>query len=331
MVTGGAGYVGSALVPSLLAKGYRVSVLDLYTYGQDVFDAVRGNPDLIEIRGDLRYAQVVDKALAGCDSVIHLACISNDPSFELDPILGKSINLDAFRPLVRAAKRAGVKRFIYASSSSVYGIKDEPQVTEDLPLAPLTDYSRFKAECEEILEEEREPGMVAVTVRPATVCGYAPRQRLDVIVNILTNLAVHTRKIKVLGGTQQRPNLHIDDMVRAYELLLEVPDELIDGNVYNAGCGNATVMEIAETVRGVVSQDNEFGGVIDLEVVATDDNRSYRISSEKIRRDLGFTPKKTVEDAVRDLVAAFKDGRLKNTMDDIRYYNIKTMQAEQLS
>jgi nucleoside-diphosphate-sugar epimerase len=331
LVTGGAGYVGSALVPSLLAKGYRVSVLDLYTYGQDVFDAVRGEPNLIEIRGDLRHAPVVEKALAGCDSVIHLACISNDPSFELDPALGKSINLDAFRPLVRAAKRAGVKRFIYASSSSVYGIKGDPQVTEDLPLEPLTDYSRFKAECEEILEEEREPGMVTVTLRPATVCGYAPRQRLDVIVNILTNLAVNTRRIKVFGGTQQRPNIHIDDMVRAYELLLEAPDEQIDGKIYNAGYDNATVLEIAETVRRVVSQDNELGGVIDLEVVPTDDNRSYRISSEKIARDLGFKPSRTVEDAVRDLVSAFKDGRLKNTMDDIRYYNIRTMQALQLS
>ena len=331
LVTGGAGYVGSALVPSLLTKGYRVSVLDLYTYGHDVFDAVRGNPNLIEIKGDLRNTPVVEKALADCDSVIHLACISNDPSFELDPALGKSINLDAFRPLVRAAKRAGVKRFIYASSSSVYGIKQELEVTEDLPLEPLTDYSRFKAECEEILEEERTPGMVAVTLRPATVCGYAPRQRLDVIVNILTNLAVNTRKIKVFGGTQQRPNIHIDDMVRAYEVLLQAPDELIDGKIYNAGYDNATVLEIAETVRRVVSQDNELGGDIDLEIVPTDDNRSYRISSEKIARDLDFRPTRTIEDAVRDLVSAFKDGRLNNTMDDVRYYNIRTMQVLQLS
>ena len=331
LVTGGAGYVGSALVPALLDKGHRVSVLDLYLYGHDVFDAVRGHPDLIEIRGDIRHAPVVEKALAGCDSVIHLACISNDPSFELDPKLGKSINLDAFRPLVRAARQAGVQRFIYASSSSVYGIKDEAEVTEDLSLEPLTDYSRFKAECERMLEEESGPGMVSATIRPATVCGYAKRQRLDVIVNILTNLAVNTRKIKVFGGAQQRPNIHIDDMVRVYELMLEVPDSSIGGKIYNAGYDNASVMEIAETVRRVVSQDNEIGGDVELEIVPTDDNRSYRISSERIARELGFKPTKTVEDAVRDLVSAFKDGRLTDTMNDIRYYNIKTMQSLMLS
>ena len=193
LVTGGAGYVGSVLVPSLLAKGYRVTVLDLYIYGESALAEVRGHPELVEIRGDIRHAAAVEKAMADVDAVIHLARISNDPSFELDPGLGKSINFDAFRPMVRAAKRAGVKRFIYASSSSVYGIKDEPEVSEDLSLEPLTDYSKFKAMCEEVLEEEREPGFACVTIRPATVCGYGPRQRLDVIVNILTNHAVTNR------------------------------------------------------------------------------------------------------------------------------------------
>jgi nucleoside-diphosphate-sugar epimerase len=331
LVTGGAGYVGSALVPSLLAKGYRVSVLDLYIYGEEALGGVRGHPELVEIRGDMRHAAVVEKAMAGVDTVIHLACISNDPSFELDPSLGRSINFDAFRPMVKAAKAAGVTRFINASSSSVYGIKDEDEVTEDLPLEPLTDYSKFKAMCEEVLAEEREPGFACVTIRPATVCGYGPRQRLDVIVNILTNHAVVNRRVKVLGGGQQRPNIHIADMVRAYEVLLEAPAEKIDGKVYNAGWDNATVMEIAETVRRVVSQDNVFGGDIGLEVVPTDDNRSYRISSRKIADELGFVPTHTIEDAVRDLVAAFKDKRLQDTMADSRYYNIKRMQEIRLA
>lgn len=330
LVTGGAGYVGSVLVPRLLDLGHTVTVLDLYLYGHDVLDAVANHPRLVQVVGDLRHAPAVDKALAGCDIVIHLACISNDPSFELDTDLGRSINLDAFRPLVRAAKKAGVERFIYASSSSVYGIKDEAEVTEDLTSEPLTDYSRFKADCERILEEERAPGFTTLTIRPATVCGYAPRQRLDVIVNILTNHAVVNRKIKVFGGTQQRPNIHIDDMCRLYELSLEWPAEKIDGKVYNVGLANATVMDLAETVKRVVEKDNTFGGKVELEVVPTDDNRSYRVSSRRIARELGFEPQKSIEDAVRDLVAAFKDKRLDNTMSDDRYYNIKTMQARKL-
>ena len=169
-------------------------------YGEDVLKECRGNPGLREVKGDIRDAEVVKQALDGCDSVIHLACISNDPSFELNPDLGRSINLDSFVPLVRAAKSAGVKRFIYASSSSVYGVKEGVEVTEDLSLEPLTDYSKFKAECEALLEKENAPGFTTVTIRPATVCGYSPRQRLDVVVNILTNLGDHKGEISVFGG-----------------------------------------------------------------------------------------------------------------------------------
>jgi nucleoside-diphosphate-sugar epimerase len=330
LVTGGAGYVGSALVPRLLDLGHTVTVLDLYMFGHDPLAPVGNHPRLIQIAGDLRHAAVVEKALAGCDSVIHLACISNDPSFELDPTLGKSINYDAFRPLVKAAKRAGVNRFIYASSSSVYGVKDEAEVTEDLPLAPLTDYSKYKAMCEDVLEQEREPGFSTLTIRPATICGYGPRQRLDVIVNILTNHAINNKQIKVFGGDQLRPNIHIDDMVRLYELVLTMPDTMIDGKVYNAGLDNVSVRDLAEIVRRVVERDNVFGGTIALETVPTDDNRSYRVCSKKIANELGFRPEKSIEDAVRDLMAAVKDGRLNDTMNDIRYYNIKTMQAIRL-
>jgi len=327
LVTGGAGYVGSRLVPKLLDAGYEVTVLDLFIFGDDIFERLRENAKLREVRGDLRNAADVKRALAGCDAVIHLACISNDPSFDLDPGLGKSINYDCFQPLVAASKAAGVRRFIYASSSSVYGVKNDPNVTEDLPLEPLTDYSKYKAMCEEVLEEEREPGFTTLTIRPATVCGYGPRQRLDVIVNILTNHAVNNRRIKVFGGDQARPNIHIDDMVRLYEMVLTLPDKMIDGKIYNAGLDNASVRNLAEIVKSVVERDNEVGGTIELETVPTDDNRSYRVSSKKIAQELGFKPQKTIEDAVRDLVSAMKNGKLKDTMSDIRYYNIKTMQA----
>jgi len=323
LVTGGAGYVGSALVPALIAAGHRVTVLDLYLYGRDVLASSRG-PALTEVEGDLRDPAAVARALAECDAVIHLACISNDPSYELDPTLGKSINYDAFRPLVVAAREAGVKRFIYASSSSVYGIKDEAEVTEDLPLEPLTDYSRYKALCEDVLAEERRPGFVTVVVRPSTVCGYAPRLRLDLTINILTNHAVNNGRITVFGGAQKRPNIHIDDMVGLYLNLLGQPDDKIDGQIFNAGYENHTVMEIAEMVR------EALGRSVDIVVEPTDDDRSYHVSSAKMRRALGFEPAHTIADAVRDLKAAFDNGRVSDPLGNPIYFNIKQMQRANL-
>jgi nucleoside-diphosphate-sugar epimerase len=321
LVTGGAGYVGSRLVPKLLDAGYEVSVLDLFIFGEDIFTHLRGNPRLTEVKGDLRNPTDVTRALSGCDTVIHLACISNDPSFDLDPALGRSINYDCFRPLVRSSKAAGVRRFIYASSSSVYGIKSDPEVTEDLQLDPLTDYSKYKALCERVLAEEHEPGFVSVTLRPATVCGYAPRLRLDLTVNILTNLAVNTQRITVFGGEQLRPNLHVEDMTDLYLMLLEAPDHVVDGKTWNAGYDNLKVREIADMVRAKVGND------VDVVVTPTDDYRSYHVSSKKIRRELGFVPRHTVEDAIVDLKLAFDRGRVPNAMTDDRYYNIKRMQA----
>lgn len=323
MVTGGAGYVGSNLVPKLLAAGYQVAVLDLYIYG-DVFANLASNPNLTEVKGDLRSPSDVQRALAGCDAVIHLACISNDPSFDLNPDLGRSINYDCFRPLVEASKDAGVKRFIYASSSSVYGIKNDTNVTEDLPLEPLTDYSKYKAMCEEVLDQEREPGFVTVTLRPATVCGYAPRLRLDLTVNILTSHAINNGRITVFGGEQLRPNLHVEDMTDLYVQLLEAPDEAINGKTWNAGYHNLKVREIANMVR------DEVGKNVDIVVTPLDDHRSYHVSSEKIKKDLGFSARRTVSDAIVDLAQAFNAGKVPNATTDDRYYNIKRMQALKL-
>jgi nucleoside-diphosphate-sugar epimerase len=321
LITGGAGYVGSALVPKLLDHGYRVRVLDLYIYGDHVLDSVKDNPQLEQIRGDIRDLSILERAIRGCDAVIHLACISNDPSFELDPQLGKSINYDAFFDLVRLSKANGVRRFVYASSSSVYGIKETRDVTEDLPLEPLTDYSRYKALCEQVLLNAREPGFVTLILRPATVCGYAARLRLDLTVNILTNHAVNSRKITVFGGPQMRPNIHIDDVVDLYLQSLKWPDQSIDGKIFNAGYHNHRVIDIAEMVRDVV------GGDVEIVVKPTDDNRSYHICSDKIRSELGFVPKRTLIDAIKDLVVAFGNNKIPNPLTDIRYYNIKVMQA----
>ena len=325
LVTGGAGYVGSNLVPKLLKRGYEVVVLDLYIYGKEVFENVRASHKLIEVEGDIRDVKVVKKAINGCDVVIHLACISNDPSYDLNPELGRSINYDSFRPLIHAAKNAGEKRFIYASSSSVYGLKDENEVTEDLPLEPLTDYSKYKVLCEKILEEERELGFVTCTIRPSTVCGYAPRQRLDVVVNILTNHAINNGRIKVFGGSQKRPNIHIEDMSDLYCFLLEQSGERIDGKIYNAGYENYTIIQLAEIVKRVIGKN------ILIDVEQTDDLRSYHVSSKKIKSELGFEPSHNIESAVRGLLEAFEDGRLPNPMDDSKYYNIKKMQEIELT
>ena len=323
-VPGGAGYVGSRLVPELLKQGHEVVVFDLFLYEKDIFDHLKNNRKLIQICGDVRDSLEVGRALQGCDAVIHLACISNDPSFELNPTLGKSINLDSFEPMVRLAKQHKIKRFIFASSSSVYGVKDSPNVTEDMTLEPLTDYSRFKAECEKILFKYADDSFICTVLRPATVCGYAPRQRLDVVVNILTNLAYNTGKIKVMGGSQMRPNIHIEDMVRAYLLVLTAPKEKIQAEIFNVGYHN--VLDLGKIVQKIVSKKRP----VDLIIEPTNDNRSYHVSSEKINQQLGFVPQYSIEDAVEDLVGAFNSGKLRNSLEDARYFNIKTMKAVNL-
>lgn len=320
LVTGGAGYVGSVLVPLLLEAGYDVRVLDLFIYGEHVFDTIADHPCLTCYKGDIRDQALLRQVLAGCDAVIHLACISNDPSFELDASLARSINYDAFMPLVDIAKESGVKRFIYASSSSVYGIKEELNVTEELELNPLTDYSKYKALCEEELEKRRSSGFTTLTLRPATVCGYSPRLRLDLSVNILTNHAINKGKITVFGGSQLRPNFHVRDCAELYLKCLEFPAEQIDGKVFNAGYQNLSIRDIAELVRKVI------GSNVEIEETTTNDNRSYHISSDKIKRELGYEPRHTIEDAVRELRDAFVTGKVPNAMDEPLYYNIKRMQ-----
>jgi nucleoside-diphosphate-sugar epimerase len=272
------------------------------------------------IKGDIRNIKKLSEIIKDYDAVIHLACISNDPSFELNPKLGKSINLDCFRPLVEICKINKVKRFIYASSSSVYGIKKEKNVSEDLLLEPLTDYSKFKVECEKILFEYKDEQFETVIIRPATVCGYARRQRLDVVVNILTNLAFNNRKIKILGGEQLRPNIHIKDMSRIYIKTLESDKVLVNGEIFNAGYDNMSVNEIGSAVQKIVGKD------VKIEREETNDNRSYHISSEKIKKNLNFEPKFSVEDAIIDLKKAFEENKLPNSLKDSIYFNIKKMQ-----
>jgi len=327
LVSGGAGYVGAVLVPKLLDKGYCVKVLDLYIYGEDVLDSVKDNPNLEQIKGDIRDKGLLKKVLSGCDAVIHLACIANDPTFELNPALSRSINYDAFEPLVRISKESGVKRFIYASTCSVYGISDAENVTEDNPLVPITDYNKYKGLCEPILLKYQSPNFTTVVIRPATICGYSPRQRFDLTVNILTNHAFNTNRITVFGGKQTRPNIHIGDITDLYCMLLESPSKQIAGKIFNAGYQNRSIAEIARIVKYVMKQECSNQGDIEIVTVSSSDPRSYRISSEKIKRELNFIPKRTIEDSVRDLITEFRAGKLPDSMNNNRYYNIKTMKS----
>ncbi len=320
-ITGGAGYVGSKLVPKLINLGHQVTVLDLMIYGEDVLDK---NEKLKIIKGDIRNQNILDQYLPGHDTLIHLACISNDPSFELNPTLGKSINLDAFEPLVQTSKNNEISHFIYASSSSVYGIKKEKNVTEDMPLEPLTDYSKFKGECEKILNSYSSNNFITTTIRPSTVCGYAKRQRLDLVVNILTNHAYHNREIKVFGGEQLRPNVHIDDMVDSYVALLNADPKIINKEIFNVGFKNQSVNELALNVKSVIGDD------VKIVNTKSDDNRSYHVSSQKIKEVLGFETKNSVRDAVVDLKNAFEKKLLTNTFNNEYFFNIKRMNSIKL-
>src|SRR5205085_3476945 len=259
------------------------------------------------------------------DAVVSLACISNDASFELDENLSTSVNLDAFEPMVLAAKRAGVKRFVYASSSSVYGMSDQPDVTEDHPLLPLTLYNKFKGMCEPLLWKHKADDFTCVTIRPATICGYSPRTRLDLSVNILTNHGVNKGVITVFGGLQMRPNLHIEDMVDAYELMLTAPHEKIHGEVFNIGFENHSIADIALMVQKIVGEEFPDKGKIEIVTTPSDDNRSYHVNSDKVFRLLGYRPKRTIEDAVRDLARAFRNHLLDDSFDNDWYYNVRTM------
>jgi len=324
VVFGGGGYCGSVVVPQLVNEGWDVTVFDTFWYGTDHLPK---SPQLRLVQGDVRDTAKVAEALAGQQYVLHLSCISNDASFELDEKLSTSVNLDSFEPLVIAAKKAGVKRFVFASSSSVYGVSDKPDVTEDHPLVPLTLYNKYKGMCEPLLLKHTDKDFVGVIFRPATVCGYAPRQRLDLSVNILTNHAVNKGKITVFGGDQLRPNLHVQDYTDLCKLLLTAPDEKIANQIFNCGFQNMSIMDIAKTVKKVVEALFPEKGEIPIVVTSSDDPRSYHINSGKIKRVLGFEPKHSIEEAVRGLCKAFREGKLPNSFDDNKYFNVRTMKA----
>lgn len=309
LVTGACGYKGSVLVPKLLDQGHEVIGLDIMWFG----NFLKPHPNLKVIQGDVRDIDAID--LTGVDAIIHLSSVANDPCGDLDPQLTWEVSALATMQLADKAARAGVKRFIYASSGSVYGIKDEPQVTEDLVLKPLSEYNKTKMVGERVLLSYAND-MIVQIVRPATVCGYSPRMRLDVSVNMLTMQALAKGKITIFGGNQTRPNIHIDDITDLYIFLLGRPD--VTG-IYNAGFENISILDIAQRVVRHVPAE--------LVVTASNDPRSYRVNSDKLLAT-GFRPKKTVEDAIREIIAKYRSGELK---DEERWYNLKWMQLKSAS
>lgn len=306
LVTGNDGYVGKKLCPALGMMGYGITGCDWM------------------VHHDIRDARAIREVMDDCAAVIHLANISNDPSFDLAPGLAKSVNWDCFPMMIEEAAKAGVKRFIFASSSSVYGVKKTTDVTEDLPLEPLTEYSKYKAMCEDYLIKHCPREMEFVIARPATVCGYSPSMRLDLLVNIFTHHAWRHGIIKVHGGDQYRPNIHIDDMVDAYIALLEAPASQVDGQIFNIGCRNLTLLETAEMVKGIVGRD------VDIDIEESRDPRSYHVNSDKIRRVLGFECKRTIEGAIREMVKAFEGGLIPEPDDD-RYYRVKQIKKMEMA
>ncbi len=325
LITGGAGYVGSILVKKLLEKGYKVKVIDLFWFSNEsIFDGYPNKQNLEVHKADLRDYGTIEKIINNVDVVISLAAVANDPCADLQPEVTKQINLDSINNLVDISKKHKVKRFINASSSSVYGVKDDPEVTEDLELNPLTLYAKYKAESEKYIQQCNSEDFTTVSIRSATVFGYSPRIRLDLTVNMLTAFALNKNKIIVFGGEQMRPNIHIEDITDLYVMLIETDKELISGDVFNAGYENHKVMEIAKIIKGTLSEKE-----IEIEIKPVVDERSYRISSKKINDRLNFFPKYTLQQGIREISDLFTNGVILN-WEDPEYYNIKTMKLLEL-
>ncbi len=316
-ITGGTGYVGSELVPRLLEKGYSVKVYDLNIYG----DTLADHTNLTKVMGDIRNKTKLAKEAKGAEAFIHLACISNDPSFDLDERLGRSINFEAFAGVLEAALEGGSRRFLLASSTSQYGIKPlDEKVTEETKAEPITDYGKYKLKCEEKMKEHDLKDMEYTFIRPATLCGYASRLRLDLSVNILTMHALARKKITVFGGAQLRPALNIQDMARFYEFLLEAPSEKVNKEAFNICDSNLSISEYADLVKKTLGDNS-----ISIETTQSNDNRSYHVDASKVRKKLGFSLEHSIEEAILSIKEAHGQGKIKDGLNNPVYHNVKQM------
>lgn len=311
LVTGGGGYIGTVLSQNLLDRGYHVKVLDNFMFG----DYLDNHPNLTKFKGDIRDKELVTQALRGTDCVTHLAAISNDPCSELDPDVTKQVNYEAPKYLIQASKKMGVLRFIFASSASIYGVKAEPEVTEDLEVEPITLYSKLKGEVEKVLFDSGDDDFATVALRSASVCGYSPRMRLDTILHIFVNFALNKGRILIEGGKQMRPLVHIRDIADFYSILIEEDTRKIDQQVFNVSYRNYEVREVAELVKSRIP--------CAIEQTNITDPRSYTLSTKKVASVLGFQPRRTIEEATDEVKLAFEKGLI--NPNDIRCYNVKLM------
>ena len=306
-ITGGCGYKGSVLISKLLNEGHQVTNLDTEWFG----NYLRPHKNLNSIKGDIR--NIKDISINGFDAVIHLANIANDPAVEINPTLSWEVNVLASQQLIENASKANIKQFIFASSGSVYGIKEEEKVTENLSLVPISTYNKTKMIAERVLMSY-ESLMKIHIVRPATVCGISPRMRLDVAVNLLTFQALSKNKITVLGGTQVRPNIHIDDICDVYIHFLKNPN--ISSGFYNAGFENVSILDIAQLIKSKLN--------CDIEIKQSNDPRSYRQDSTKLLRT-GFKPKKNINIAIDEIISSYRNAEL---TDIDQWHTVKWMKSQ---
>lgn len=304
LITGGCGYIGHVLTPILLDKGHKVTIVDIMWFG----NRHKPNDNLTIIKADIRDTDQV--TMEGVEAIIHLANIANDPCGDLNAKLSWEVNALATMQLVEKAIACGVQQFIFASSGSVYGIKDEEHVTEELSLVPISDYNKTKMISERILLSYKDD-ITVLCIRPATVCGFSPRTRLDVSVNMLTMQALSNKLITVFGGKQTRPNVHIKDIVGIFIHFLETGNQY--QGIYNAGFENISILDIANKVVEKIPAE--------IQVTESNDPRSYRLNSDKLL-STGFRPQFGVDYAIQELITAYNEGNLKN--EEINY-NIKTM------
>ena len=322
LITGGSGYVGTRLINRLIKKE-KINIInyDISFFGDSHLPNVN---NFFHYKKDLRDVNSFKKIIIekNIDTVLHLACISNDPTFELNSEISKEINFTAFEPLVKTSKENGVKKFIYASTCSVYGVSDSPDVTEDHPLIPITDYNKYKALCEPVLTKYLDNKFAGIIIRPATICGFSEKMRFDVTVNILTNFAYNKNFIKVFGGQQKRPNLHIDDMCRLYEYLIFNDISNFNGEIFNVGQENLKIIEIAEKIKNIMKK--RFGKEIEIKIEPSSDLRSYQINSDKSIKVLNFSYEKNVEDAINDLIEAFEQNKIQDSFSE-KWQNISVL------
>jgi len=321
LITGGAGYIGSLLTGKLLKLGFEVVVLDAFFYTDRGISTLSNQGRLRVIQGDIRDRVALQTSLANVDCVIHLAALANDPSAELNPTLTRQINLDSYPVLLDESLRAGVRRFMNLSSIAVYGINYDNNVTEDDPLNPLTEYARCKAMSEAAVKQFSSDTFTTVSLRCGTVCGWSPRMRFDLCANTLAAYAISRKKLTVWGGGQKRPQIHLDDVTDFIVELMAVPAAKIGGRIFNAAGYNTTVQEIAETIKDVLGGDLEL-----THGPARNDERTYHVSSERLAKELGFSMKKTIRDAVVEIMNAYRNGWWSNPDDSI-YHNVQKMKA----